>query len=634
MSTQFKLRQNGASLDSNNEILRQFNDNTLISEEHKTIIRKFYSNNKIISNYDFLSANNRYMSIIVKLIENKMNINLTQNEFSFILNHKNINLDKFIVLLQLFRSISIIMTNEKFILLNLDFFFKNADNDDLSILLNHSLSNNSLSDIKENFEFIIKNKHFFDENYDIGIMYIIFLRKYDYVFNELLNIFKTDLSNDRNTDNFETDSRLFETFFNILTDLEMLRSADVTIYNDMTLFIKFFKIIYSKFKNKYLNDERLLKINKKIIDFQKIKQTVDLFNNDFTQDFDGSIIDYTDEYINSILTNMVFLESNNNNTSFKFKGKYKGQLCQLIINLSLSDENKIYRYLKNELIKPIYTDYCITVLDVFKTVGQNISFIKEYIKEYTTLYFIITENIEGTTLEEFVNSGNDNHNQNKNDDNLMIQILFDILYAIYLMNNKLHIIHNSKNVINNIIITKLNTPIEQVYYIDNIKMCRMRYYRIYLCDFKNSYLNIAYEENNYTYGSIDFDILVIILFLYELNPLSIFLTDLITKVLLNNNNIRLFNDIFKKKLNKFCRVENNNKCQKISVITLGNLFKLCDEKNKEHCTKQTDITVVKILQRFISDEKYYNILQFTNSSALFKKYLKYKNKYLSIKNNI
>ena len=70
------------------------------------------------------------------------------------------------------------------------------------------------------------------------------------------------------------------------------------------------------------------------------------------------------------------------------------------------------------------------------------------------------------------------------------------------------------------------------------------------------------------------------------------------------------------------------------VATLKKLFEFCDEKNKENCTKQTDITVVKILQRFISDEKYYNILQFTNSSALFKKYLKYKNKYLLIKNNI
>ena len=46
MSTQFKLRQNGASLDSNNDILTKFNDNKLISEEHKTKIRKFYNEKK------------------------------------------------------------------------------------------------------------------------------------------------------------------------------------------------------------------------------------------------------------------------------------------------------------------------------------------------------------------------------------------------------------------------------------------------------------------------------------------------------------------------------------------------------------------------------------------------------------
>ena len=76
--------------------------------------------------------------------------------------------------------------------------------------------------------------------------------------------------------------------------------------------------------------------------------------------------------------------------------------------------------------------------------------------------------------------------------------------------------------------------------------------------------------------------------------------------------------------------------QRIEITKPASQFwsRFCKKDRTDICIplEYPDITALKVLERFI--QNYPTELKFTNASVLFKKYLKYKNKYLSIKNNI
>jgi len=419
-----------------------------------------------------------------------------------------------------------------------------------------------------------------------------------------------------------------------------------------------------------------------------------LFNEQLNpNEFNESIQEKTYDNLKGIIT---CIKNIQNDKNYIFKAKYENKPCFIkiiaVINDSPNDdgekflyEQKIYRYIKNrnEKLKPYYEDYFIKLYDVIKinyenlkkllkpsssssssssqinldklmkTKGIDIEYLIQTRGERNTnrllsnifFYAIITEDIQGQKYEDFFRSNI--HNQD-----LIIETLFDMIYGIYLMNDRLKIMHND-NHFNNVMIKTFGRSNPVKYQINKIEYVRNKNYRLCFYDFDLSYLEdfnnpFLPSDNSWIIqnkkslkdiwtliNSISYNILNTFNIKCENKMKNIlekhktpiivpeldFLFYFINQIILNNND-----EYIDKYINHILNYEKN--------YNYWNSYCENENYNDNNCKipdVDTDYSAIEVLDRFIKDPKYDNIIKLLNVNSLYKKYKMYKLKYLNLK---
>tara|TARA_Y100000590_G_C15734213_1_gene1018000 strand:- start:1540 stop:3090 length:1551 start_codon:yes stop_codon:yes gene_type:complete len=241
-----------------------------------------------------------------------------------------------------------------------------------------------------------------------------------------------------------------------------------------------------------------------------------------------------------------YMRPNSSSNSAIFKGYYTGEKCYFKTftvenSKRLAYEQKIYNYIKkrNETLKGEIKDNFVELIDVFKISKLNFEgFFNKNIRTYryhfqdvtlkyehlfsgiqgvgrgpyyassTHIYFIVTKDIEGITLNDYFDGilTNSDHPVNTKIKNI-IEVLFELIYGLYILNQRLNIIHNDIH-FGNVIFKKNDILPSKTYTINNMEFTRQRNHRLCIYDFDYSYLegrenpDIKYEEN-LIYGRIN-----------------------------------------------------------------------------------------------------------------------------------
>ena len=330
-----------------------------------------------------------------------------------------------------------------------------------------------------------------------------------------------------------------------------------------------------------------------------------------------------------------------------------------IIN-GLLYEQQIYNYLKtrDERIKKIYKDYFIEMVDIFKIqkqadtidkLGKYIEKNKVYEDELNkfkiiltsaeTFYFLITKDNEAQSLYKYITTYTI-------PDNELIEIVFEILYGLYLMNIRLNIRHNDLH-FNNIMIKQLARPTVQEYRINDKIYKRTKNFQIYIYDFDLSYLyehpneyingfkttGISNNQNN----SYDMWLIISVLNRRTLSPV---IKNEIINILLNAPEpipsippiLPAINTISTSAKQLFDLHKANPDTKRFWTEMCANFphptpdDKRCDEVNYPEL--HPDVAI----ERYIT--KYTHILKFTSKIDYLQKYLKIKQKYLKLKQKL
>tara|TARA_B100001121_G_scaffold169484_1_gene147972 strand:- start:2060 stop:3634 length:1575 start_codon:yes stop_codon:yes gene_type:complete len=245
---------------------------------------------------------------------------------------------------------------------------------------------------------------------------------------------------------------------------------------------------------------------------------------------------------------------NSSSKSAIFKGFYNNERCYFKTFTiegarSLEYEQRIYKYIKNRntiLIDDIKDNF-VEIIDVFKISKTDFErFFKlnrrtfrhrsnNYNLEYenlfrtgtirgvgrgpyestsTHIYFIVTKDIQGITLRDYfkkilVPIQSYPFDGPSVDDKIkeIIEILFELIYGLYILNHRLDIIHNDIH-FGNVIFKENDSLPNKRYTINNIDIFRPRKHRLCIYDFDLSYLSghsnpgITYPDNN-IYGRIN-----------------------------------------------------------------------------------------------------------------------------------
>jgi hypothetical protein len=216
----------------------------------------------------------------------------------------------------------------------------------------------------------------------------------------------------------------------------------------------------------------------------------------------------------AILTDITMMIPNSLSSSYIFRAKYSGKQCYIkaFFNNSIGVlyEQKIYRYIgnRNKCIEPYFKDYFVEVYDTFKTTSYDFKRILEEHKvkiqgttnlwsnnskfkkdSFDNIYInlIITQDTGGITYHEF-------YQNNYKNENLITNTIFDIVYGLYLMNDKLKIMHNDNHFGNILIKTNL-APTESKHQIGKIEYTKTKNFSLCFYDFDLSYLQN--EKNPY-----------------------------------------------------------------------------------------------------------------------------------------
>ncbi len=231
--------------------------------------------------------------------------------------------------------------------------------------------------------------------------------------------------------------------------------------------------------------------------------------------------------------NFIFREKNNNKKNGRgiivedainaiiFKGIYDGKKVYIKMFGSKIPrqienflyEQKIYNYLqtKDDSIKAIFNDYFIESIDTFviddMEVVKNIlpRVINKHDLENTDTYrildtcfecyFIITLDYELETLYNYLIKPDLSEND-------FIEIIFELLYMVYLMNIRLKIRHNDLH-FSNIMIKKLDYENMQEYKINDKKYRKIKKFKVCVYDYDLSYSekigDNKYIEENFSH---------------------------------------------------------------------------------------------------------------------------------------
>jgi len=284
---------------------------------------------------------------------------------------------------------------------------------------------------------------------------------------------------------------------------------------------------------------------------------------------------------------------------------------------------------------------------IFQKVLDNLLELKK--TPDNSIHGIITYDYDMITLHDLIN----NLSENVKSEYIYINLIFELLYSIYIMNINLNLMHNDLH-FGNIMTKKLDTPIYSTYIINNNTYILKKYFIIRIYDFDRAYVknddieivNNFLEKKNIKNDKITFchesgscnkksnkDTFVLLASLirlikkYEEQPKeqSYFISIIFKKIfdILTNYNEELYliiyNNLNSKKVfwSAFCSIDRKT----LEFI-----------KNKCNNTYIPNIDIESFMNRYI---KFMNLVPITpNSSFFLKKYIKYKQKYLELKNTI
>lgn len=471
----------------------------------------------------------------------------------------------------------------------------------------------------------------------------------------------------------------------IISNINDLSQAITEFKEGLRKFETMYPIMVPSIKEKY--DAIIFKIDQ----VYKIQQDMKLFNKD-NDNVQPVKIENTNIFKTTITNIRVFGNKQSSSDSVVFKAYYNGKPCFIKMfsidnasflkkNYGLEYEFKIYKYLmeKNNEVQQYFKNYFVNVYDVFKVDYYDFFSMIDYLntkieggpnngkifysktktnaynkilpstlKGYDSmLYFTVTEDIQGETYNDFFNN-------NISNENIIIETIFDIVYAIYLLNNKLGIIHGD-NHFGNILIKPEQR--KQKYIIGDIVLERDVNYRICLYDFDLSYMignnNLILDEpfnisigriNNNNFSKDIWTILNSLMMQFNID-----FTKTNSQWVLWYKNMQ--NNLFGRQIHSEVYYETYmynlvNKVFLQSDEEKNNLYKnfLENKKNGTYwnsfcnfpittkCTQPIydNLCAKKVLFRYITEYK--NVLNFNNIISYHKKYLKYKNKYKQLKN--
>jgi hypothetical protein len=445
-----------------------------------------------------------------------------------------------------------------------------------------------------------------------------------------------------------------------------------------------FKVLFNNFKLEHKSNSvynlKIAEIEKSINDGFINQQNIKLFK-DF--DFDDEITQQNIDYLRKTLTDVVIFgdkESASESIILRAKWGLEKKPCFIKIfapkESGLVYEQKIYRYIenRNKIVKPYYEDFFVKVYDTFKIIGSDLNnfldesnsvvqekginteikwdaheklALKEKINLNTNLYFIITEDIQGTDYGTF-------YTKNIENKSLITNTLFDMIYALYLLNDKLNIMHND-NHFGNVLIKQDIPEKDCTYVIDKLTLTRAKNYRICIYDFDAGYLfskpNPVLTERSSQIiqnkkSCKDIWTLVNSLWYFVLscenmtelqigqNINTIFDDSTLAEGYGFNDKSKYIGEIVDVILDKNPSHIKSYKDGLKSVL-VGNYWNsYCINNITKRCVipDNIDICALQVLDRFIKE--FSRELNFKNVNPFYKKYLKYKNKYLSLKSQL
>jgi hypothetical protein len=419
-----------------------------------------------------------------------------------------------------------------------------------------------------------------------------------------------------------------------------------------------FEINMQKFKSKYGSTTHIEFIKQFECTMKKGKERTSelaLFNEENTN-FEEPITEKTRPELD-IITEISMMTKNSGSTSYMFKAKYNSKPCYIkaffIAEQRLLYEQKIYRYIqtRNKTIHKYYEDYFVKLYDVFKIScinfgnfldDNNVKYINtsnswdtnnDFLTKLVSavnvtkepIYLIITEDIQGQDYYAFMESNYANKP-------LIINTFFDIIYGIYLMNSRLNIFHNDNHFGNILIKTGLQETSTK-YQIDKIEYTRKKNYRLCFYDFDLSYLKdkpnpeLLDKKIIWQNKTSAKDIWILAFLLYRM--VTEFSKQYPT---IDLEHIKIINNVIMNNSQTYM-----DKMSKIYIdhitspeINHWNGFCIDNIQNPCEIPDEPSLYPLQVLYRYINDVRIKDFLGLTEVNAFYKKYIKYKTKYLAL----
>ncbi len=485
-----------------------------------------------------------------------------------------------------------------------------------------------------------------------------------------------------------------------------------------------FKRLYNEFNNKFLTvpskyKSELIELNNSIdlmVEKQKQLQILEQAYGEFNE----TIKEYkVNEIFGSIIKNLnMFGLKTSASMSEILRGTYNGSPVYIkmfgqktIHNSSsgLEYEQRIYRYIKDRqallnpdpkllvspIFVPVYDVFKIRKYDFYNLIDSKLK-IKDGIHNdkfyYSTtinddtkvlytnvpppiistndyVYFIVTGDTSSQEYHHFFLNNIDNKNN-------IISTLFDIFYAIYLLNEKFKINHNDIHFSNILIKNNIH---RKNYYIDSIFMSREVNWEVLIYDFDgayfdgiinnklfdNNFINVGKSNNfnltrdvwtilNSFWSTINYEIKILTKKMNETRDAVIAqkINSTIRKLKVHYMNVTvsklipaisknyLFDLVYRIILQTPEQIETyeHNIIESNTKKIYWNIF--CEKSINQVCNQPNwpDQSAQNVLKRFLKNPDYIPILGFDQMDAFNKKYerlyLKYKQKYLNLKNKI
>jgi hypothetical protein len=341
--------------------------------------------------------------------------------------------------------------------------------------------------------------------------------------------------------------------------------------------------------------------------------------------------------------------------SIILKGTYKNApiYCKIFYDSekNLVTEKKIYSYIKEQTNnKPCLSHHFIIPVAVFSfdnlfslenNIDSSIFYqvsenLHEFKKGYETIHGIITSDHEMEKFNDFIIKLIENNTS----EDIYNNLFFELLYSIYIMNIDLGIMHNDLH-FGNIMVKKLDSPLSYTYIINNNRYVLTKYFIIRIYDFDQSYVKSNDIEiiNSHLNKKLckklgscnknsDKDSFVLLILL-------ILLIFIINKYLYVDDIVILFKNIFDILTNKndelYFTIYNNLITKKVFWSAFCNIDREKREFIATECSNTTidNIDIKTIIDRYLTSMNVTPI-----DETVFNKYIKYKQKYLALKNTI